>query len=77
MINVPPSQKAETQSSNALVGNPSYRHWQQDNGGRSFWAWYGMYSMFNNVMDVVIMTRGHHDHTTVTMIDMDETGGDK
>ena len=50
VINVPISHKAEAQSSNALVGNPSYGHWQQDNGGRSIWAWYGMYSMFNNVM---------------------------
>ncbi len=50
VINVPISHKAGVQSSNALVGNPSYGHWQQDSGGRSFWAWYGMYSMFNNVM---------------------------
>lgn len=50
VINVPASQKADAQNSNALVGNPSYGHWQQDNGGRSFWAWYGMYSMFSNVM---------------------------
>lgn len=50
VINVPVSQKADAQSTNALVGNPSYGHWQQDNGGRSLWAWYGMYSMFNNVM---------------------------
>lgn len=50
VINVPISQEAEAQSTNALVGNPSYGHWQQNNSGHSIWAWYGMYSMFNNVM---------------------------
>ncbi|GGI70858.1 hypothetical protein [Shewanella gelidii] len=32
-----------------LVGNPSYGQWQSS-GGTSFWAWYGMYSMFSNIM---------------------------
>lgn len=32
-----------------LVGNPAYGHWQSS-GGTSFWAWYGMYSMFSNIM---------------------------
>lgn len=50
VINVPASEIAEAQTSNALVGNPAYGHWQQDNGGRSFWAWYGMYSMFSRVL---------------------------
>lgn len=50
VINVPASERVAAQQSNALVGNPSYGHWQQNNGGRSFWAWYGMYSMFSNVM---------------------------
>jgi hypothetical protein len=50
MINVPASQKAGAQKANALVGNPAYGNWRQDrSGGRSFWAWYGMYSMFGNV----------------------------
>ncbi|PCI63005.1 MAG: hypothetical protein COB35_02095 [Gammaproteobacteria bacterium] len=33
-----------------LVGNPSYGHWQTGSSGTSFWAWYGMYSMFGNLM---------------------------
>jgi hypothetical protein len=50
VINVPASQRASAQQANALVGNPAYGNWQQGSGGQSFWAWYGMYSMFNNVM---------------------------
>ncbi len=49
LINVPASQKASAQQANALIGNPSYGNWRQDSNGRSFWEWYGMYSMFNNV----------------------------
>ncbi|HEB56725.1 MAG TPA: hypothetical protein ENI98_10590 [Gammaproteobacteria bacterium] len=49
LINVPSSQKASAQQANALIGNPSYGSWRQDNSGRSFWEWYGMYSLFNNV----------------------------
>lgn len=49
VINVPSSQRASAQKSNALVGNPAYGSWQQNSSGTSFWAWYGMYSMFNNV----------------------------
>ncbi|MBE7216120.1 hypothetical protein MK852_17005 [Shewanella benthica] len=33
-----------------LVGNPGYGSWQTGSSGTSFWAWYGMYSMFSNVM---------------------------
>ncbi len=33
-----------------LVGNPSYGHWTTGSNGMSFWAWYGMYSMFGNMM---------------------------
>ena len=33
-----------------LVGNPGYGHWRQDSSGRSFWEWYGMYSLFSNVV---------------------------
>lgn len=33
-----------------LVGNPAYGNWQTGSNGMSFWAWYGMYSMFSNVM---------------------------
>ncbi|MGB0892963.1 MAG: hypothetical protein ACPGUD_01020 [Parashewanella sp.] len=32
-----------------LVGNPSYGSWQTNSSGMSFWAWYGMYSMFSNI----------------------------
>ena len=49
VINVPASQRAAAQKSNALVGNPAYGNWQRGSDGQSFWAWYGMYSMFNNV----------------------------
>jgi len=49
VINVPASQRASAQQSNALVGNPAYGNWRQDSNGQSLWAWYGMYSMFNNV----------------------------
>ncbi|NOX92506.1 MAG: hypothetical protein GXP18_08675 [Gammaproteobacteria bacterium] len=50
VINVPASQRASAQQNNALVGNPAYGNWQQNSSGQSFWAWYGMYSMFSNVM---------------------------
>ncbi|ASJ95651.1 MULTISPECIES: hypothetical protein [Shewanella] len=33
-----------------LVGNPAYGSWQTGSNGMSFWAWYGMYSMFSNLM---------------------------
>jgi hypothetical protein len=33
-----------------MVGNPNYGNWQTGSNGTSFWAWYGMYSMFSNVM---------------------------
>ncbi|WP_394130458.1 hypothetical protein [Shewanella maritima] len=32
-----------------LVGNPAYGSWQTNSSGMSFWAWYGMYSMFSNM----------------------------
>ena len=37
-------------SGSELVGNPNYGNWQTNSSGHSFWAWYGMYSMFNNLM---------------------------
>ncbi len=37
-------------SGSELVGNPNYGSWQSNSNGTSFWAWYGMYSMFNNIM---------------------------
>lgn len=50
VIDVPASLQATAQQANALVGNPSYGNWKQDSSGRSFWEWYGMYSLFSNVM---------------------------
>ncbi|MCJ8274392.1 MAG: CHAD domain-containing protein [Psychrosphaera sp.] len=51
------SRESEVSANNAqggpgsqLVGNPNYGNWQTGSGGTSFWAWYGMYSMFSNVM---------------------------
>ncbi|WP_372871465.1 hypothetical protein [Shewanella sp.] len=32
-----------------LIGNPTYGEWQTGSNGTSFWAWYGMYSMFSNL----------------------------
>ncbi len=34
-----------------LIGNPSYGHWQTGSNGMSFWAWYGMYSMMDNLFN--------------------------
>lgn len=33
-----------------LVGNPAYGNWQTGSDGMSFWAWYGMYAMFSNLV---------------------------
>ncbi|MBL4613800.1 MAG: hypothetical protein JKY27_02845 [Magnetovibrio sp.] len=33
-----------------LVGNPAYGSWQSGSGGSSFWAWYGQYRMFSDVL---------------------------
>ncbi len=48
-VDVPAHQQQVAQQSNALVGNPTYGNWKKDSSGRSFWEWYGMYSMFSNV----------------------------
>ncbi|MES9857676.1 MAG: hypothetical protein ABW166_13890 [Sedimenticola sp.] len=32
-----------------LVGNSNYGAWKEDGHGRSFWEWYGMYSLFSNM----------------------------
>lgn len=32
-----------------LVGNPAYGQWSTGSNGMSFWEWYGMYSLFNNL----------------------------
>jgi len=49
-VNVPRTASSTGQQGNALVGNPSYGSWQRNSSGTSFWAWYGMYSLFNNVI---------------------------
>jgi hypothetical protein len=50
VVNVPPSQVSTAQRANALIGNPGYGQWKQGSDGRSFWEWYGMYSLFSNVL---------------------------
>ena len=50
VVNVPPSQVANAKQANALIGNPAYGQWKQGSDGRSFWEWYGMYSLFSNLM---------------------------
>ncbi|VAW51849.1 hypothetical protein MNBD_GAMMA06-2059 [hydrothermal vent metagenome] len=50
VVNVPLAQQKTAQQSNALIGNPSYGNWNRGSDGRSFWEWYGMYSMFSHVM---------------------------
>jgi hypothetical protein len=32
-----------------LIGNSNYGQWRGDSRGRSFWEWYGMYSLFSNM----------------------------
>jgi hypothetical protein len=36
----------------AFVGNPMYGRWQTDGGGTSFWAWYGAYRLFGDLLGV-------------------------
>jgi len=50
VVNVPPSQQAAARQANALIGNPAYGQWKQGSDGRSFWEWYGMYSLFSNLI---------------------------
>lgn len=49
----------DTESSNAatnygrassLVGNPNYGHWQHNSNGTSFWAFYGQYRLFSDLL---------------------------
>ncbi|WP_235938715.1 hypothetical protein [Thalassotalea algicola] len=35
-----------------LIGNPAYGQWQTGSNGMSFWAWYGMYRMLDDVLDI-------------------------
>lgn len=34
----------------AFVGNPRYGEWRAGNGGMSFWAWYGAYRLFGDLL---------------------------
>jgi hypothetical protein len=34
----------------AFVGNPKYGEWRTDNSGVSFWAWYGAYRLFSDLL---------------------------
>jgi len=34
----------------AFVGNPRYGQWQTDDRGTSFWAWYGAYRLFGDLL---------------------------
>lgn len=43
-----------------LVGNPNYGEWRSSALG-SFWQWYGMYSMFNNVFGRPAYDRWYYD----------------
>ncbi len=36
-----------------LIGNPNYGQWRQRSDGTSFWEFYGMYSMFSNIIGAV------------------------
>ncbi|MCZ6804685.1 MAG: hypothetical protein O7D86_12335 [Proteobacteria bacterium] len=40
---------SDTGAGSQLIGNPSYGRWSTGSGGTSFWAWYGMYSMFGHL----------------------------
>ena len=35
-----------------LIGNPAYGQWQTDSNGMSFWAWYGIYRLLDDVLDI-------------------------
>ncbi|XQW84189.1 hypothetical protein ACOYR1_13745 [Thalassotalea piscium] len=34
-----------------LIGNPNYGNWTTGSNGMSFWQWYGMYAMMDNLLD--------------------------
>ena len=41
-----------------LIGNPAYGQWQTDSNGMSFWAWYGVYRLLDDVLDIDRKRRG-------------------
>ncbi|OHU86079.1 MULTISPECIES: hypothetical protein [Pseudoalteromonas] len=48
------SQRAEGEGAgNQLVGNPNYGQWQTNDNGMTFWHWYGMYRLLDDVFDAV------------------------
>jgi hypothetical protein len=34
----------------AFIGNPEYGKWEKNNGGGSFWSWYGKYALFSHLL---------------------------
>ncbi len=34
-----------------LIGNPAYGQWQTQSNGTSFWMWYGLYRIFDDIVD--------------------------
>lgn len=42
---------ADLGAGSQLIGNPNYGQWQTDSSGSSFWMWYGMYRMLDDVFD--------------------------
>ncbi|WP_199609271.1 CHAD domain-containing protein [Flocculibacter collagenilyticus] len=40
-----------TDIGNQLVGNPNYGEWQTSSSGISFWQWYAMYRIFDDIFD--------------------------
>ena len=51
----PQSMKANTAqdfgTGEQLIGNPSYGQWVTGSNGLSFWEWYGMYALMDNLFD--------------------------
>ncbi|WP_286262803.1 hypothetical protein [Thalassotalea atypica] len=41
-----------------LIGNPAYGNWQTQSNGTSFWMWYGLYRIFDDVVDFGRKKRG-------------------
>ena len=35
-----------------LIGNPAYGEWQTQSNGTSFWMWYGIYRILDDVLDI-------------------------
>ncbi len=48
-VAAPPRSAEQASPGSRLVGNPGYGQWVNQ-GGTSFWEWYGMYSLFSNLM---------------------------